>query len=44
MVPQPLGPGPLPVTDLQPYLDTYAHLTAFHGGDLAFADLHPTAR
>ncbi|WP_329378415.1 hypothetical protein OG625_09870 [Streptomyces sp. NBC_01351] len=21
-----------PVTDLQPYLDTYAHLTAFHSG------------
>ncbi|MGH3671707.1 MAG: hypothetical protein ACRDSH_13900 [Pseudonocardiaceae bacterium] len=31
-----------PVTDLQPYLDTYAHLTAFHEGDLAFAHLHPT--
>jgi hypothetical protein len=31
-----------PVTDLQPYLDTYAHLTAFHAGDLAFAHLHPT--
>ncbi|MER6064772.1 hypothetical protein ABT167_27075 [Streptomyces sp. NPDC001792] len=30
-----------PVTDLQPYLDTYAHLTAFHQGDLAFAHLHP---
>lgn len=30
-----------PVTDLQPYLDTYAHLTAFHDGDLAFAHLHP---
>jgi hypothetical protein len=31
----------LPVSDLQPYLDTYAHLTAFHDGDLAFAHLHP---
>lgn len=31
-----------PVTDLEPYLDTYAHLTAFHLGDLAFAHLHPT--
>lgn len=31
----------LPVTDLQPYLDTYAHLTAFHDNDLAFAHLHP---
>ena len=30
-----------PVTDLQPYLATYAHLTAFHEGDLAFAHLHP---
>lgn len=30
-----------PVIDLQPYLDTYAHLTAFHDGDLAFAHLHP---
>ncbi|KPI06622.1 hypothetical protein OV450_3734 [Actinobacteria bacterium OV450] len=33
-----------PVTDLQPYLDTYAHLTAFHEGDQAFAHLHPTTR
>lgn len=30
-----------PVTDLQPYLGTYAHLTAFHEGDGAFAHLHP---
>jgi hypothetical protein len=30
-----------PVTDLQPYLATYAHLTAFHQGDLAFTHLHP---
>ncbi|MCQ4081706.1 hypothetical protein NGB36_14085 [Streptomyces sp. RB6PN25] len=30
------------VTDLQPYLSTYAHLTAFHQGDQAFAHLHPT--
>jgi hypothetical protein len=30
-----------PVTDLQPYLDSYAHLSAFHQGDLAFAHLHP---
>ncbi|WP_326827233.1 hypothetical protein [Streptomyces sp. NBC_01751] len=34
--------GGKPVTDLQPYLDTYAHLTAFHEGDTAFAHLHPT--
>jgi hypothetical protein len=33
--------GGQPVTDLQPYLDTYAHLTALHEGDLAFAHLHP---
>ncbi|MFB8210632.1 hypothetical protein [Streptomyces sp. NPDC056010] len=33
-----------PVTDLQPYLDTYAHLTAFHEGDAAFAHLHPTTK
>jgi hypothetical protein len=31
-----------PVTDLQPYLDTYAHVTAIRQGDLAFAHLHPT--
>ncbi len=30
-----------PVTDLQPYLDAYAHLSAFHEGDLALAHLHP---
>jgi len=30
-----------PVTDLQPFLDTYAHVTAIHQGDLAFAHLHP---
>ncbi|MET8292301.1 hypothetical protein ABZV80_45510 [Streptomyces sp. NPDC005132] len=33
-----------PVTDLQPYLNTYAHLTAFHEGDAAFAHLHPTTK
>ncbi|MEU1510421.1 hypothetical protein [Kitasatospora sp. NPDC005748] len=33
-----------PVTDLQPYLDSYAHLTAFHQGDRALAHLHPTDR
>ena len=30
-----------PVTDLEPYLDSYAHLTAIHEQDLAFAHLHP---
>jgi len=30
-----------PVTDLQPYLDSYAHLTALEAGTLAFAHLHP---
>jgi hypothetical protein len=33
--------GGRPVTDLEPYLDTYAHLTAFHDVDQAFAHLHP---
>ncbi|WP_432189494.1 hypothetical protein [Streptomyces sp. Tue6028] len=33
-----------PVTDLEPYLDTYAHLTGFHEGDAAFAHLHPTTK
>ncbi|MFD0275769.1 hypothetical protein ACFVHB_17950 [Kitasatospora sp. NPDC127111] len=33
-----------PVTDLQPYLETFAHLTAFHAGDQAFAHLHPEAK
>jgi hypothetical protein len=28
-----------PVTDVQPYLDAYADLSAFHEGDLAFAHL-----
>ncbi|HEY0807274.1 MAG TPA: hypothetical protein VGD84_19560 [Pseudonocardiaceae bacterium] len=31
-----------PVSDLQPYLETYAHLSAFHAGNLAFAHLHPS--
>src|SRR5260370_1440335 len=31
-----------PVTSLQPYLGAYAHLTAFHQGDLGFAHLHPS--
>jgi hypothetical protein len=30
-----------PVSDLQPYLDTYAHVTAIEVGNLAFAHLHP---
>lgn len=34
--------GGKPVTDLQPYLETYAHVTAFHEGDMAFAHLHPS--
>ncbi|GAA2781625.1 hypothetical protein GCM10010441_03220 [Kitasatospora paracochleata] len=33
-----------PVTDLQPYLDSYAHLSAFHQDDLALAHLHPITR
>ncbi|MGW6919355.1 hypothetical protein ACWGB8_36910 [Kitasatospora sp. NPDC054939] len=31
----------VPVTDLEPYLESYAHLSAFHEGDLALAHLHP---
>ena len=30
-----------PVSDLQPYLDTYAHLTAVHVGDAAYRHVHP---
>lgn len=30
-----------PVKDLQPYLDSYAHVTAFRDGDLALSHLHP---
>ncbi|WP_328540455.1 hypothetical protein [Streptomyces sp. NBC_00344] len=33
-----------PVAGLQPYLDSYAHLTAFHEGDTAFAHLHPQTK
>ncbi|WP_084196028.1 hypothetical protein [Streptosporangium amethystogenes] len=39
-----IGKDGKPVTDLQPYLDTYAHLTAFHQGDQAFAHLHPQTK
>lgn len=30
-----------PVTDLQPYLDTYAHVTAIEARTLAFTHIHP---
>lgn len=30
-----------PVRDLEPYLDTYAHVTAFHAGDGRLAHMHP---
>jgi hypothetical protein len=36
-----ISKGGTPVTDLQPYLETYAHVTAIRAGDLAFAHLHP---
>lgn len=36
--------GGQPVTDLQPYLGVWAHLSAFRAGTLAFAHLHPTER
>lgn len=39
-----IGKDGKPVTDLEPYLDTYAHLTAFHEGDAALAHLHPTTK
>ncbi len=39
-----IAKGGKPVTGLEPYLGTYAHLTAFHAGDTAFAHLHPTTQ
>lgn len=30
-----------PVTDLETYLDSFAHLTALHEGDLAYQHVHP---
>lgn len=30
-----------PVRDLEPYLDSFAHLTALHEGDAAYQHLHP---
>lgn len=33
--------GGAPVTDLEPYLGVYAHLTAFHQGDLQAVHIHP---
>jgi hypothetical protein len=33
--------GGNPVTNLQPYLATFAHVTAIRAGNLAFAHLHP---
>jgi len=33
-----------PVKDLEPYLDTYAHLSAFNTSTLAFAHLHPQGK
>ena len=35
-----------PVTDVEQYLDSFAHLTALHAGDLAYQHVHPelTAR
>ena len=34
--------GGEPVTNLQPYLGVWSHLSAFRAGDLAFLHLHPT--
>lgn len=36
-----MGRDGRPVHELESYLGTYAHLTAFHEGDLAFAHTHP---
>ncbi|WP_136245644.1 hypothetical protein [Mycobacterium intracellulare] len=33
--------GGAPVTDIEPYLGVYAHLTAFHEGDLQAVHIHP---
>ena len=33
--------GGKPVSDLQPYLDSFAHLTALHVGDGAYQHVHP---
>jgi len=33
-----------PVTDLEPYLETYAHLTGFHEDDLEAVHFHPSAQ
>jgi hypothetical protein len=33
--------GGKPVTDLQQYLDTFAHLTALRAGDMAYEHVHP---
>lgn len=33
--------GGQPVTDLEPYLDSFAHLTALRSGDLAYKHVHP---
>ena len=30
-----------PVTDLETYLDSFAHMTALHVGDLAYQHIHP---
>ena len=30
-----------PVTDLEQYLDSFAHMTALHAGDLAYEHVHP---
>lgn len=33
--------GSRPVSDLEPYLDTYAHVTGIEAGTLAFTHIHP---
>jgi hypothetical protein len=34
--------GGVPVTDLQPYLESFAHVTGFREGDLKAVHVHPT--
>lgn len=35
--------GGAPATDLETYLDTFAHMTAIREGDMAFAHMHPVS-
>lgn len=39
-----VGQDGAPVTNLEPYLASYAHVTAVHEGDMEFAHLHPMGK